>query len=121
MSNESLSDRFRSLLQCPICHEQYNVPKTLPCMHRFCEECLNKHILHNGHNFRCPFCNVGTDKLFITRCMTAASLRTNCSIESLFDICRAVEKLEKGGLGKARRLKIKLSEKISQSQYWKES
>ena len=92
----TLLDRVRSLLQCPICHEGFKVPKTLPCMHNFCADCLNKHIVHTGPNFRCPFrCNVGSNKLFITSCQNAGSLTTNFFIESLSDICKAVEGLEK--------------------------
>ncbi|KAL3891579.1 hypothetical protein ACJMK2_003835 [Sinanodonta woodiana] len=43
---------------CPICLEVYTSPRQLPCMHAFCEKCLQKHISTNAYK-------VGTVKVFV--------------------------------------------------------
>ncbi|OWF51228.1 E3 ubiquitin-protein ligase TRIM56 [Mizuhopecten yessoensis] len=49
----------REILDCPICLEQYHTPRSLSCLHTFCEECLNSYIsshVVNRTNFPCPVC-----------------------------------------------------------------
>ncbi|KAJ8038448.1 RING finger protein nhl-1 [Holothuria leucospilota] len=41
---------------CAICLEVWTRPKTLPCDHVFCEECLEKISTSNGRWIRCPEC-----------------------------------------------------------------
>ncbi|XP_069120121.1 transcription intermediary factor 1-alpha-like [Argopecten irradians] len=56
--------RSSHLLDCPICLEQLRLPKYLPCLHTFCEECLSLYIVKetisgksdNGTSFTCPVC-----------------------------------------------------------------
>lgn len=46
------------LLTCPICLDRFTQPKCLPCMHTFCQLCLQQYIarsVHNGH-VDCPTC-----------------------------------------------------------------
>ena len=48
------------LTSCPICFERYVKPKYLPCLHTFCEACLQSYIT-KGHEdksagFKCPLC-----------------------------------------------------------------
>ena len=48
------------LLKCPVCHRNYDRPKLLPCLHTFCQACL-QNCLHqsqitNGQAFLCPLC-----------------------------------------------------------------
>ncbi|XP_076461490.1 uncharacterized protein LOC143293981 [Babylonia areolata] len=47
-------------LECHICLETYRRPKTIPCLHSFCEQCLNDYISNcrelQGHRFPCPVC-----------------------------------------------------------------
>ena len=56
-------------LTCSVCNEWFSKPRTLPCLHSFCENCLSKHILSSvsksgrssaGYNkqkeFNCPEC-----------------------------------------------------------------
>ena len=88
------SKKIRKLLECPLCNEQFKVPKTLPCLHSFCADCLNKHIVKIRPDFYCPSCSAGPNKLFIAGCHTAENLSTNTGIEQFFDICDLVEKLE---------------------------
>ncbi|XP_069103652.1 transcription intermediary factor 1-beta-like [Argopecten irradians] len=51
------------LLECPICLERLQQPKSLPCLHSFCQECLGTYIDKeiseksvSGTSFPCPIC-----------------------------------------------------------------
>ncbi|XP_069105362.1 transcription intermediary factor 1-beta-like [Argopecten irradians] len=51
------------LLECPICLERLQQPKSLPCLHSFCQECLGTYIAKeisekrvSGTSFPCPIC-----------------------------------------------------------------
>ncbi|XP_033750915.1 uncharacterized protein LOC117335102 [Pecten maximus] len=49
------------IFDCPICLEQYQIPRSLPCLHSFCEECLNSYIasqVDNSTDFPCPVCRL---------------------------------------------------------------
>ncbi|KAL3891411.1 hypothetical protein ACJMK2_003673 [Sinanodonta woodiana] len=47
---------------CPICLEQFNIPRQLPCAHSFCENCLQSHITTQTGKItklsyiKCPVC-----------------------------------------------------------------
>ncbi|KAL3891405.1 hypothetical protein ACJMK2_003667 [Sinanodonta woodiana] len=47
---------------CPICLEQFNIPRQLPCAHSFCEKCLQSHIttetgkITKMSSIKCPVC-----------------------------------------------------------------
>ncbi|KAK3609436.1 hypothetical protein CHS0354_001367 [Potamilus streckersoni] len=46
---------------CPICLEQFSIPRQLPCAHSFCEKCLQSHITTEAtkyENLRCVHCPV---------------------------------------------------------------
>ena len=54
---------FRNLqkeVECPLCLETVNNPKTLPCLHSFCLECLDKHAGFARRQLqatiKCPVC-----------------------------------------------------------------
>ncbi|XP_033745148.1 tripartite motif-containing protein 2-like [Pecten maximus] len=56
------------VLECPICLEQLRHPKSLPCLHSFCEECLGRYIakelsgkMASASSFCCPVCRRVTE------------------------------------------------------------
>lgn len=58
MSN--LGENVESLIQCSLCLETLREPKLLPCLHRFCLECLENAVRALGKgrlkSFSCPLC-----------------------------------------------------------------
>ncbi|OWF54247.1 tripartite motif-containing protein 2-like isoform X1 [Mizuhopecten yessoensis] len=58
------------LLECPICLEQLRQPKSLPCLHSFCLECLGSYItkelsgkMASASSFSCPVCRKVTEPM----------------------------------------------------------
>ncbi|XP_077868557.1 E3 ubiquitin-protein ligase TRIM71-like [Saccoglossus kowalevskii] len=45
-------------LICSHCSELFKNPKVLPCLHSFCEGCLQKMITENGGTLICPTCSL---------------------------------------------------------------
>ncbi|XP_070556893.1 E3 ubiquitin-protein ligase TRIM56-like [Ptychodera flava] len=52
---EILDEIGEDFLTCPICLEQYQNPKVLPCHHSFCRLCLEKLVSKTG-TLNCPTC-----------------------------------------------------------------
>lgn len=44
-------------IKCSLCHETYNKPKVLPCLHTFCQDCLEK-AQEVGDRLVCPSCRL---------------------------------------------------------------
>jgi hypothetical protein len=66
---EEIYDQF---LVCKICFEVYTSPKTLACLHTFCEQCIERHlsaelersyryVLHAPRTITCPICRKKTE------------------------------------------------------------
>ncbi|XP_046327373.2 uncharacterized protein LOC124111662 [Haliotis rufescens] len=58
-----LSAVIKENLTCTICQDIYTDPRSLPCQHAFCYECLNKHIIvtvKEKRSFKCPLCRKST-------------------------------------------------------------
>ena len=48
-------DTIKDDLKCATCLELFQDPRSLPCLHTFCLECIKRTI--NGSNtFKCPLC-----------------------------------------------------------------
>jgi len=56
-----LEAHVRDMIQCSICLEDFNDPKSLPCLHTFCLECLRSHCRDKlpGDELLCPVCRKG--------------------------------------------------------------
>ncbi|PIK41347.1 hypothetical protein BSL78_21797 [Apostichopus japonicus] len=50
---QDIEDKF---LQCSICLDQLKEPKVLPCIHRYCKECLDSLLQRNNGIISCPDC-----------------------------------------------------------------
>ncbi|XP_063408341.1 E3 ubiquitin-protein ligase Midline-1-like [Mytilus trossulus] len=57
-------ENFDDLLTCTICLETFKVPKYLPCLHTFCETCIDTYIVsstkkdNTSEGFKCPVCRM---------------------------------------------------------------
>ncbi|XP_030043980.1 E3 ubiquitin-protein ligase TRIM56 [Microcaecilia unicolor] len=76
----SLSDALtKDFLTCKICLEKFTKPKILPCLHTYCEACLEKLIANN--RLRCPECR---EEILLPEAIRC--LKTNFFINSLLDL-----------------------------------
>ncbi|XP_053403252.1 E3 ubiquitin-protein ligase RNF170-like [Mercenaria mercenaria] len=86
----------RSGLCCPICLQQYRDPRTLTCIHIFCQSCIHQHILkqkEGGHfkeGIECPLCRKITPKL-------AAEMQPEDWSKSTYDSRKPAALLHKNG------------------------
>ncbi|XP_045074442.1 tripartite motif-containing protein 2-like, partial [Coregonus clupeaformis] len=46
----------KQFLVCSICLDRYHNPKVLPCLHTFCENCLQNYIPPESLTLSCPVC-----------------------------------------------------------------
>jgi len=71
-----------SLTDCSICMDDLSNPRSLPCHHTFCCECIaNLRLSHTRVNVPCPLCRVPFSAL-------AADLRTDIYAEELVRVSR---------------------------------
>ncbi|XP_061488609.1 E3 ubiquitin-protein ligase TRIM56-like [Rhineura floridana] len=79
-SSMSLQDLIREdFLTCKICYDLYVVPKILPCLHSYCQRCLEL-LVENG-TIQCPECRLQTEVPG-----GSASLKTNFFINGLLEL-----------------------------------
>ncbi|KAL3870501.1 hypothetical protein ACJMK2_038556 [Sinanodonta woodiana] len=71
---ESRPTHRADTLECPLCLEEFSVPRTLPCLHSYCQSCLQSYI--NGLReknedqlalFPCPVCTKETSSPSIAK------------------------------------------------------
>ena len=43
-------------LKCGICLELFLDPRSLPCLHTFCRECIQRSLNEEKHSLKCPVC-----------------------------------------------------------------
>ncbi|XP_071850598.1 uncharacterized protein [Apostichopus japonicus] len=55
--NPFIEDLTENFFMCSVCLDQFNEPKQLPCLHRYCNDCLRTVIQasHDG-TIKCPLC-----------------------------------------------------------------
>ncbi|XP_070563513.1 E3 ubiquitin-protein ligase TRIM56-like isoform X2 [Ptychodera flava] len=51
-----VSDIDEQILECTVCYKRLVKPKILPCVHTFCEKCLDTWVAKNGGKLMCPTC-----------------------------------------------------------------
>ncbi|CAC5396474.1 unnamed protein product [Mytilus coruscus] len=96
------AEEFDDLLTCTICLETFKAPKYLPCLHTFCETCIDTNIVsskekdNTSEGFRCPVC-----RIFVSFKEThekpeawASKLPINHFVTSMLDK-RAIQRSEK--------------------------
>ncbi|XP_070570089.1 tripartite motif-containing protein 2-like [Ptychodera flava] len=90
ISTQLLDEIGEDFLTCTICYSQFRTPKTLPCLHTFCEYCLIPLVAKNK-TLRCPTCR----KPFQLHKGDVSQLQTNFFINNLMDLLRRRQKEEK--------------------------
>ena len=43
-------------MKCGICLELFQDPRSLPCLHTFCRECIQRSLNEENHSLKCPVC-----------------------------------------------------------------
>jgi len=59
-ASKCLSKQLEDIDKCPICHDSFTDPRTLPCIHTFCCQCISQCIARKQPNdqMRCPMCRM---------------------------------------------------------------
>ncbi|KAL3888374.1 hypothetical protein ACJMK2_000742 [Sinanodonta woodiana] len=64
-SAEGIEPNISDDLNCTLCLKVFRSPRSLPCSHSFCHDCLQSHISHSASvkntlkEFSCPICETG--------------------------------------------------------------
>ncbi|KAM6972350.1 tripartite motif-containing protein 2 isoform 2-T5 [Aplochiton taeniatus] len=72
----------KQFLICSICLDRYDNPKVLPCLHTFCERCLQNYIPAHSLTLSCPVCR----QTSILPEKGVAALQSNFFITNLMDV-----------------------------------
>ncbi|XP_075887793.1 tripartite motif-containing protein 3b isoform X2 [Nelusetta ayraudi] len=98
----------KQFLVCSICLDHYRNPKVLPCLHTFCESCLQNYIPPESLTLSCPVCRQTSilpekgvaalqNNFFITNLMEVLQRDSECSrLES----CSVLESVSAAAAGK---------------------
>ena len=87
MDVHQLFSSLKKEAECPLCLDTVKEPKTLPCLHSFCLECLNKHAGYARRRretmIKCPVCLTDFN---IPKSDTFSDLPTSFHLDRLVDI-----------------------------------
>ncbi|XP_065923467.1 E3 ubiquitin-protein ligase TRIM56-like isoform X2 [Magallana gigas] len=80
-------------LTCSICFEIYKDPKTLPCLHSFCKDCINnlRQEKAGKNSIPCPICR----EVFQLPTEGANDLKTNFCLKNLIDFVTSTKEVKK--------------------------
>lgn len=89
-SSATLRKIEEDYFQCSICLEGMEDPKLLPCLHRFCAECL-KAVIQKTKKFKCPLCKTE----HVKPAKGVDGFKTDFAMKNILeDIQKSVETLE---------------------------
>uniref|UniRef100_A0A673BFD2 RING-type E3 ubiquitin transferase n=1 Tax=Sphaeramia orbicularis TaxID=375764 RepID=A0A673BFD2_9TELE len=98
----------KQFLVCSICLDHYRNPKVLPCLHTFCESCLQNYIPPESLTLSCPVCRQTSilpekgvcalqNNFFITNLMEVLQREPECSRP---EACSVLESVSAAAAGK---------------------
>ncbi|XP_056140555.1 tripartite motif-containing protein 3b [Lampris incognitus] len=98
----------KQFLVCSICLDHYHNPKVLPCLHTFCESCLQNYIPAESLTLSCPVCRQTSilpekgvsalqNNFFITNLMEVLQRDPECSRP---EACSVLESVSAAAAGK---------------------
>ncbi|KAF3840913.1 hypothetical protein F7725_006775 [Dissostichus mawsoni] len=98
----------KQFLVCSICLDHYHNPKVLPCLHTFCESCLQNYIPPESLTLSCPVCRQTSilpekgvsalqNNFFITNLMEVLQRDPECSRP---EACSVLESVNAAAAGK---------------------
>ena len=77
----------KQFLVCGICLDRYKVPKVLPCLHTFCQKCLQNYVPPESLSLSCPICRQQS----ILPIEGVAGLQNNFFITNLMEVLERPE------------------------------
>ena len=77
----------KQFLVCGICLDRYKVPKVLPCLHTFCQKCLQNYVPPESLSLSCPICRQQS----ILPLEGVAGLQNNFFITNLMEVLERPE------------------------------
>ena len=103
----SVFEKFKDELTCSICKELLKQPKTLPCLHSFCHDCLADYVKkrpvgedESDSKVPCPNCRC---TVTLTRQNGVAAIGTNHCLQNLVEHLRLEQQMrgtaERDGVG----------------------
>ncbi len=82
-------ESIREMLTCAICMEEFRSPRSLPCLHTFCQSCLGDYLVRKhvrpGSTFPCPTCR---ESVVLPK-QGVAGLRSNFLIKNMLGLLEA--------------------------------
>src|SRR6218665_3622744 len=112
LPNERMMEELKSLAQCSICLDKCKSPRTLPCIHTFCLQCLEHltQLKQPREKVPCPLCK----QLFTIPKDGIASLPRNPLVSRILDLGNITGPQEKKEVKEERRRNFAFASRCSQ-------
>ena len=80
--------QMEALLECSICMETLNEPRTLPCFHSFCKHCLTNFVATQKEAvkkevFECPVCRT---KFYVKEGESVEKMPSNHFVNNMLEL-----------------------------------